>query len=89
LLHICTFTFTMLRYILLALAIYLGYKLLFDVIVPVYRTSKKIRQQFGAMQEQMHDQMNTAQNPNFNNHKSPPEQKKTSSGDYIDFEEVK
>ncbi len=76
----------MLRYIFLALAIYLGYKLLFDVIIPVYRASKKIRQQFGAMHEQMQDQMNaTRKGP-----ENASEQKKTArAGDYIDFEEIK
>ena len=81
----------MLRYILLALAIYVGYKLLFDIIVPVYRASKKIRQQFGAMHEQMQqDQMNTTQKAYSNTQSNrPPEQKKPASADYIDFEEVK
>jgi Domain of unknown function (DUF4834) len=91
LLHLCTFTFTMLRYILLAMAIYVGYKLLFDIILPVYKASKKIRQQFGAMHEQMQqDQANTTQNAYSNNHSNrSSEQKKPVSGDYIDFEEVK
>jgi hypothetical protein len=75
----------MLRYILLALAIYLGYKLVIDVIVPVYRASKKIRQQFNAMQ----DQMNATQNPHSGNPANPPEKKKATPGDYIDFEEIK
>jgi hypothetical protein len=81
----------MLRYIFLALAIYLGYKLLFDVIIPVYRASKKIRQQFGAMHEQMQDQMNATRNGGFSGKPdNAPEQKKpTRAGDYIDFEEIK
>jgi hypothetical protein len=78
----------MLRYILLALAIYVGYKLLFDIIVPVYRASKKIRRQFGAMHEHMQDNVNAAQNA-YSGKSNPPEQKKATSGDYIDFEEVK
>jgi hypothetical protein len=89
LLQICTFTYTMLRYILLALAIYLGYKLVFDVIVPVYRASKKIRRQFNSMHQQMQDQMNATQNTYPGNKDNPPEQRKTTPGDYIDFEEVK
>ncbi len=81
----------MLRFTLLALAIYLGYKLIFDIIVPVYRASKKIRQQFGTMQEQMQkDQMNATKTPYpGNQHEGPTAQKKPVSGDYIDFEEVK
>jgi hypothetical protein len=80
----------MLRFVLLALAIYVGYKILFDIIVPVYRASKKIRQQFGAMHDQMQqDQANTTQKAYSGNNSHPPEQKKTVHGDYIDFEEVK
>jgi hypothetical protein len=81
----------MIRYILLALAIYLGYKLLFDIIIPVYRASKKIRRQFGAMHEQMQqDHMNATQNPYTDKPQDRANaQKKPVSGDYIDFEEVK
>lgn len=81
----------MLRYILLSLALYLGYKLVFDIIVPVFRTTQKIRQQFGAMQDHMQNQMN--QNGPAFTEKPPqgpiPEKKKAPADDYIDFEEVK
>jgi len=81
----------MVRYILLGLAIYVVYKLLFDVIVPVYKASRKIRRQFSAGHNQMRDQMNATQNAYSNNQNNrPPEQKKTTkAGDYIDFEEIK
>lgn len=82
----------MLRYILLSLALYLGYKLVFDIIVPVFRTTQKIRQQFGAMQDHMQNQMNQ-NGPAFTENSQQqgpiPEKKKASAGDYIDFEEVK
>jgi len=81
-----------LDFILIALAIYFVYKVIFELIVPVFRTTQKIRQQFGNMQQHMQDQMNATQNQN--GHTGPkrpnPEQNKSArAGDYIDFEEVK
>ncbi|MEO5682547.1 MAG: DUF4834 family protein [Chitinophagaceae bacterium] len=83
---------TLLRFILYALGIYMVYKVIFDLIIPVSRATKKVRQQFGDMQQHMQDQMNATQNGYPNHTPSqppPPEQKKTRTGDYIDFEEVK
>ncbi|GAC1425324.1 MAG: hypothetical protein NVSMB7_01590 [Chitinophagaceae bacterium] len=77
-----------LRFILFALGIYIIYKVLFELVIPVFRATQKIRQQFGAMQEQG----NSTQNGYSNQPKSsaPAEQKKpVKAGDYIDFEEVK
>ncbi|HTE10962.1 MAG TPA: DUF4834 family protein [Chitinophagaceae bacterium] len=79
-----------LRFILFALGIYIIYKVIFDLVIPVFRTTQKIRRQFGDIQQHMQDQMNTTQNGyNAPSQPSPPEQKKTRAGDYIDFEEVK
>lgn len=81
------------RYILFALGLYIIYKVVFDLIIPIFRTTQKIRQQFGDMQQHMQDQMNATQNGYRNNPSpsQPPanEQQKAKSGDYIDFEEVK
>lgn len=80
----------MLRYIFIFLAIYLGYKLIFDIIVPVFKTTRKIRQQFGAMNQHMQEQMSPKQaGQEFANGQSNTQHKKASPGDYIDFEEVK
>ena len=82
-----------LRFILFALGFYIIYKVVFDLVIPIFRTTQKIRRQFGDMQQHMQDQMN-AHNPQ-NGHPNPskpagPEQNKTAkAGDYIDFEEVK
>jgi hypothetical protein len=79
-------------FILSALAAYIIYKVVFEVIVPIFRTTQKIRRQFGNMQQHMQDQMNATQNQNgYTNPGQPkPEPNKTSrAGDYIDFEEVK
>ncbi len=39
--------------------IYIIYKLIFEFIVPVYQSTKKIKKQFGDMQSKMQQDMNT------------------------------
>jgi hypothetical protein len=66
--------------------LYLLYKFIFDFVIPVYQSSKKIKKQFGEMQEKMQNDLR-----NYKNQQAPPRQEATSTkeGDYIDFEEVK
>lgn len=66
--------------------IYLLYKLIFDFIIPVYESSKKIKKQFGEMQDKMQNDIK-----NYQSHQNPvrPEPAPQKEGDYIDFEEVK
>jgi len=93
-LAICKFVAAMIvRCILFTLWFYIIYKVVFDFIVPIFRTTQKIRQQFGDMQQQMQDQMNATQNGYRNNtspsQPPPSNEQKAKAGDYIDFEEVK
>lgn len=86
---VCTFTLVMiLRFVLFALAVYFIYKLVFDLIIPIFRTTQKIRRQFGDMQQQMQDQMKATQDGYSPPPSAQPPQK-SRAGDYIDFEEVK
>jgi len=71
------------RVLLYGLLLYLSYKLVFELIIPVYKTSKKIKKGFREMQEQMNQQ----QHSSTTSPPKPPPQKK--AGDYIDFEEMK
>lgn len=66
--------------------LYLLYKFIFDFIIPVYQSSKKIKKQFGEMQEKMQNDLR-----NYKNQQAQPRQETTPTkeGDYIDFEEVK
>ena len=82
------------RFILFALGIYIIYKVVFDLVIPVFKTTQKIRRQFGDIQQHMQDQMNAQQNGHSKG--SPSQQSsnrqeptKSRAGDYIDFEEVK
>ncbi|MFT3932475.1 MAG: hypothetical protein QM726_02575 [Chitinophagaceae bacterium] len=82
------------RFILFTLAFYIIYKVVFNVIVPIFRTTRTIHRQFSDMQQKMQDQMNSQANgyQQYPGNPSNQEQKtnqKTPAGDYIDFEEVK
>jgi hypothetical protein len=66
--------------------IYIFYKLIFDFIIPVYQSTKKIKKQFGDIQSKMQSDMNNFQNAQKNAQQQSQEQEK---GDYIEFEEVK
>ena len=79
----------MIRVVLIGLAIYLLYKLIFDLIIPIYRTTHQVRQQFNDIKAKM-EQQNSENFQNSQNNKSdtqtPPKEK---VGEYIDFEEIK
>jgi hypothetical protein len=91
-LYICKFMAIMiLRFILTTLGIYILYKVVFDLVIPIFWATKKIRRQFGDIQQHMQDQMNATQNGHSRQTTPPtpaaPQQKR--AGDYIEFEEVK
>jgi hypothetical protein len=62
------------------LFIYLVYKLVFDFIIPVYKTTKQMKDKIRQAQERM-EQQQASTKPNTNA-KMPKEE-------YIDYEEVK
>ncbi len=67
--------------ILIILGIYLLYKFIADFVIPVYKTSKRVQQQFRDMQQRANSNGNATQSAN-----NPV---KAHSKDYIDFEEIK
>jgi hypothetical protein len=80
----------MLRFILIALAVYVLYKLVFDLIIPIFRATRQVRKQFRNMQQHMQQQASRHQPDQATNNfqqNTPP--KKTATGEYIDFEEIK
>ena len=68
--------------------LYLLYKLIFDFIIPVVRTTKQVKKQFGDMSARMEEKMNEQQQATTfsNSVKSAPASGK--NDDYIEFEEV-
>jgi hypothetical protein len=71
----------------IALAFYVVYKLVFDFVVPVYKTTTHVKQQF----RNMHDNMQQQANASAKQQTKEPKKEKanTAIGEYIDFEEVK
>lgn len=66
--------------------IYILYKMIFEFIIPVYNSTKKIRKQFSDIQEKMQQDMN-ATNTRHSSEQRQPKVKR--EGDYIEFEEIK
>ena len=67
--------------------LYLLYKLIFDFIIPVYQTTKQVKQKMGEMHQKMNEHMQQQQSQ-F----SAAEKKadtKPEREDYIEYEEVK
>ena len=79
----------MIKWLLYGLLIWFLYNLIFRFIIPVYKTTRQVKQKFREMQTQMQDQTNqqqyfTTQTQSAEN-STPPKKKE----DYIDFEEIK
>jgi len=68
--------------------LYLVYKLIFDFIIPIYQTTKQVKQKVGEMQNQMNEHL---KNQQTGNHSSAPKDNnpKPTREDYIEFEELK
>ena len=78
---------SIIRVIIELFVLYLLYKLIFDFIIPVYKTSKQVSQKMGEMQTRMNEQMQKQQ---ADAHSAPAEKTvKPAKEDYIEFEEVK
>ena len=79
-----------LRFLFYAFLIYLAFKLVFDLIIPVYRTTRKLRKGFREMQDEMHRANGTGQPTHRPEEKEKVKEKEGKHGsDYIDFEEIK
>lgn len=74
------------RVIFELLILYLVYKLIFDFIIPVYKTTKQVNKKMGEMQRKMDDHLNGQQSQANTAAEKPASSAKE---DYIEFEEVK
>jgi hypothetical protein len=68
--------------------LYLAYRLIFNFIIPIYRTTKQVKKSFRDMQEQMHHHTDPYYQQSQNN-TSAQKSANGKTGDYIEFEEVK
>jgi short subunit fatty acids transporter len=73
----------LIRVIFELLVLYLVYKLIFDFIIPVYKTTRQVSEKMGEMQRKMNEQQRNMQ-------PEAPKEKAAGPGreDYIEFEEV-
>jgi Sec-independent protein translocase protein TatA len=79
-----------LRFLFYAFLFYMAYKLVFDFIIPVYRTTKRVKKGFREMQERMNQHAEQYQQQQGRTHQTVSnENQETKSGDYIEFEEIK
>ena len=72
--------------------LYLLYKLIFDFIIPVAKTTSKVKKQFSEMSAQMQEKMNQQAAASQNAHAPVSNTTTASKGkndDYIEFEEIK
>lgn len=78
----------------LAIALYLLYRFVFNFILPVYKVTRQVKQQFRNMQNPQGGPFQGG----FQDTRARPQEDKTSSkprsssdkmGEYIDFEEIK
>ncbi|MFI5154715.1 MAG: hypothetical protein ACHQEM_00925 [Chitinophagales bacterium] len=77
----------MARIFFLAIVFYLLYRLVFELIIPVFKTTKTVRSQFKDMQDQMQKKAEAFQQKQ--QEPSNAQKPKSRIGEYIEFEEIK
>jgi hypothetical protein len=80
------------KYVFIALGLYILYQFLFKLVIPVFIATRKIKKGFREMQSRMQEQMQQQQQEQagFNTNAGAAEpDSKYKAGDYIEFEEVK
>jgi hypothetical protein len=78
---------TILRFLFYAFLFYLAFKLVFDLIIPIYRTTRQVKKGI----REMKDRMGQTPGP-FQEQPRPQvrqESNNNNKGDYIEFEEIK
>jgi hypothetical protein len=77
-----------LEIVLEGLFLYFLYRMVFDFIIPIYRSSKKVKDHMEEMQHRMHDSLRQQQQQR-QAATPPPQPRPVREGEYIDYEEVK
>jgi len=78
----------LLRVIFELFVLYMLYKLVFDFIIPIYDSTKQVKQKMNEMQRNMNEQAKQQQRNQYTSTttETPPKKK---NDDYIEFEEIK
>ena len=74
----------MLRYILIGFACYFLYRFIFELVIPVYRTTKQVKKQFDSVRQQQSQNSTADSYPK----KHPVNKTSVDKSDYIEFEEI-
>lgn len=72
--------------------IYILYKFIFDFIIPVYKTTRQVKQKMDDMQQRMRQTQGTQAPDPYEirpGQQTPTAAKRPASDDYIEYEEVK
>lgn len=69
--------------------IYLLYKFIFEFIIPVYNTTKQVKQKMNDVHQRMQETRGGPVNEPFIDKKTTEAHKKPAHEDYIDYEEIK
>jgi hypothetical protein len=77
------------KILLYGLLFWFLYNLVFRFIIPIFKASRQMKQKFGEMQQQMQEQMRQQQEAQRPQPTPQTSSTPKTSGDYIDFEEVK
>lgn len=79
----------MIRYIVFALLIYVLYRFIVDLVIPVGKASKQVRSKIKEMQDQQFAQQQQFQQQQQAEQKRAAEKQAVKEKDYIDFEEIR
>ena len=66
---------------------YLLYKFIFELVIPIFKTTRQVKRKMNEFQQNMNKQAETNRTSNTKTDKPPVS--KSKSEDYIDFEEIK
>lgn len=79
----------MLRYFLIGMAIYIGYRFLFEFLLPMIKTTRQVKKQFDAVREQQEAFFKQQTNQQQQQKKPEKSAARSADDDYIEFEEIK
>jgi hypothetical protein len=75
--------------ILISIGVYLLYRLVFDLLVPVYKTTQHVKQKFRDINPDSHGENGQGFRKSSAQGQPGANKKKPGVGEYIDFEEIK
>jgi hypothetical protein len=81
----------MLKYLFYIFLAYMLYQVVFKLVIPIYRTTRRVKKSFRDMQEQMNAHAQAQGRPPVDETTYTPSNngKEKKAGEYIDFEEIK